>query len=350
MPFTIGITTGGGDAPGLNAAIEAVCRTATARGWTVLGIRDGFDGILTPDNYPMGDGVSQLRASDVIGIASSGGTILGAASTGNPFKEHPVAHVVDKLRTYGIEALVTVGGDGTQQISNTLHEAGMRVIGAPKTIDNDLVGTVTSFGFDSAVECVVECIDRLRTTADAHQRTIVVEVMGRHAGWIALHGGLAGDADAILIPENPFDIHALAQHIEQRRQTGQRSNLVVVAEGAVAQKGGAIFDSETHRLSGIGEEVARRLRQLTTQEVRAVNLGHLVRGGTPTASDRLLGLRLGAAVVRAIADGKSGIMVAWDGAHTIDVPLKDVAGHTKNVPANSDALTTARELDIFLGT
>ena len=361
----IGLLTGGGDAPGLNAVIRAVVLSAERRGWECFGIRDGFNGLLAPEHCS-GQPVRRLTADDVHGIGHLGGTILGSSNRGNPLSfpvrgadggitEHDRSdEVVALCRQQRFDALVIVGGDGSMGIANALHQKGLRVIGVPKTIDNDLDQTLSTFGFDTAVGFATECIDRLHSTAQSHQRVMVVEVMGRYAGWIALHAGMAAGAHAILIPEIAFDIDMVAAAILEREGAGRHHAIVVVAEGAQPIGGGhalltAAADGHAERLGGIGAQVATRLEQRTGKECRALVLGHLLRGGSPSAFDRVCASRFGAAAVRAIADGCGGVMVSL-GYNTIKlVALADVAGHTKCVAADGDTVATARELGISFG-
>ena len=361
----IAINTGGGDAPGLNAVIQAVTIAADNLGWECYGIRDGFNGILFPERYVKG-GVNRLTRDSVRGIGHLGGTILGTTNKGNPLS-YPVkqadgsTHNVDRsdellayFATHEIDALVAVGGDGSLTIANALHQKGLPVVGVPKTIDNDLDKTFTTFGFDTAVSFATECIDRLHSTAESHQRVIVVEVMGRYAGWIALHAGIAGNAHAILMPEIAYDIEKVAQKIQTRDANGHLYSLVVVAEGAIAldgQRDVLAPEEKGHveRLGGIGEHVAQSLQALTGKDTRAVVLGHLLRGGSPTAFDRLAALRFGAAAVRALDEGQRGIMVALGFPGVTYVALEEVAGRMKAVPLDGDTLQTGRDLGICFG-
>ncbi len=360
----IALSTGGGDAPGLNAVIRASVIAAVNRGWEVVGIRDGYNGILMPDNYPHG-GVFPLTRREVKGITHLGGTILGTTNKGNPlkfpipqpdgsFKETDrTGEVVDGLRSHGIDALISIGGDGSLTIANAIAQKGMRVVGVPKTIDNDLDQTVITFGFDTAVSFATECIDRLHSTAESHRRVMVVEVMGRYAGWIALNAGISGTADAILIPEIPYDIEKVAEKIRAREKSGSTFAIVVVAEGAVP-KGGtrAVIGTEVgrqERLGGAGERVAKELQAATGKESRCVVLGHLLRGGTPTTFDRLVSLRFGAAAVRALEQGKSGVMVALDPPTVKYVPLADATHRMKVVPLDCDTILTGRDLGVSFG-
>jgi len=360
----IAINTGGGDAPGLNAVIRAAVVSAINRGWECYGIRDGYNGLLEPKNYPDG-GLIPLPRSKVRGITHLGGTILGTTNKGNPLK-WPVKgkdgklHEIDRtdelikiFQKNKIDALVAVGGDGSLGIANVLSQKGLRVVGVPKTIDNDLDKTVITFGFDTAVSFATTCIDRLHTTAESHQRVMVVEVMGRYAGWIALECGVSGTADAILIPEIPYDIHKVAEKIEDRWETGAHFAIVVVAEGA-KPKGGTVSVvskeiGRAEKLGGAGERVAKEIQDITGKETRCVVLGHLLRGGTPTTFDRLISLRFGAAAVRALDEGQNGVMVALDPPTVRYVPLAEATNRMKTVPINCDIILTARDLGISFG-
>lgn len=362
----IAVNTGGGDAPGLNAVIHAAVHAARNLGWKVVGIRDGLDGILEPQNYPEG-GLIELTRPVVHNIAHLGGTILGTSNRGNPLKVSTQApdgsrvesdrtgEALGRFRDFGIDALISIGGDGTLTIARQLHERGLRVIGVPKTIDNDLESTATAFGFDSAVSFATECIDRLHFTAESHRRVIVVEVMGRYAGWIALHAGIAGRADVILIPEIPYDISRVSAHIRQRLAgRGRQYSIVVVAEGARPVGGGLTLKEAAHeghveRLGGIGEIVATQLREALGRETRSVVLGHLVRGGQPTSLDRSLGLVFGAAAVRALSEGQDGKMVAINPPRIDYVPLEMATAKLKLVTPDGYAVTTARTLDVSFG-
>jgi phosphofructokinase-like protein len=361
----IAINTGGGDAPGLNAVIQSVVIAADNLGWQCYGIRDGFNGIMFPERYPEG-GVYRLTRDKVRGIGHLGGTILGTTNKGNPL-HFPVNmpdgsvreidrsdEILTYFGTHEIDALVSIGGDGSLTIADALHRKGLRVVGVPKTIDNDLDKTYTTFGFDTAVGFATECLDRLHTTAESHQRVMVVEVMGRYAGWIALHAGIAGNAHAILIPEIGFDLDRVSAKIREREASGHMYSIVMVAEGAQAKDGHRelVAPAEVghaERLGGIGENIAQALARSTGKDTRVVVLGHLLRGGSPTAFDRLAALRFGAAAVRALDEGQTGIMVAL-GLHGVDhVALEEVAGHIRNVPMDSDTLQTGRDLGISFG-
>ncbi|HSM09088.1 MAG TPA: ATP-dependent 6-phosphofructokinase [Gemmatimonadota bacterium] len=360
----IAISTGGGDAPGLNAVIRAAVLAALGEGWECVGIRDGYNGLLDPDTYDEG-GLMPLGRREVRGITHLGGTIIGTTNRGDPLA-YPVRQedgtvvevdrsreLVDAFAAAGIDALIAIGGDGSMRIAGRLSELGLPVIGVPKTIDNDLEGTSVTFGFDTAVTFATECIDRLHTTAESHDRLMVVEVMGRYAGWIALHAGLAGSADAILIPEIPYDLDSVAAKIAAREAAGQHFSIVVVAEGAHPKDGErSVIDDEPgrgRRLGGIGQRVAYELAEMTGKETRTVVLGHLLRGGGPTTRDRILSLRFGAAAIRALCEGHAGCMVALDPPDVRYVPLEQVTGRMKCVPVDSDTVRTVRDLGTSLG-
>jgi phosphofructokinase-like protein len=360
----IAINTGGGDAPGLNAVIHGAVYAARGLDWDIFGIRDGYEGILEPNVYPNG-GVVELHRSMVREISHLGGTILWTTNRGNPFRrlvEQPDGsklevdrsdEILRYFRENRLDALIAVGGDGTLTIANELHEKGLCVIGVPKTIDNDLESTAVTFGFNSAVSFATECIDRLHSTALSHQRIIVVEVMGRYVGWIALHSGVAGRADAILIPEIPYSIEKVAAHLKRSHDDGKPYSIVVVAEGAKPVGGVATVKSRepgrVERLGGIGEAVAKQLGDLTGKESRCVVLGHLLRGGSPTALDRDLGVTFGAGAVSALAKGLNGVMVAIRPPHLEYVPLKDATAKLKFVPQDSEGILVGRALDISFG-
>jgi 6-phosphofructokinase 1 len=362
---TVSISTGGGDAPGLNAVIRAAVAAAYKRGWQILGIRDGYNGLLDPESYPVGQGVYPLTRESVRGITHLGGTILGTTNKGNPLR-YPARQadgtvkeidrtdeLIDLFRRRGIDAHISIGGDGSMEISHALSKKGLRVVGVPKTIDNDLDGTVVTFGFDTAVSFATECIDRLHSTAQAHQRVMVVEVMGRYAGWIAVDSGVSGSADVILIPEIPFRWEPVFQKIRERDESGRRFTIVVVAEGAKPEGGEhAVKHKEVGKLDslgGMGELVARKIREEMGRDSRCVVLGHLLRGGTPSTFDRLLGLRFGAAAVRALDEGHSGVLVALDPPVVKYVPLEEATHRMKAVPLDGDTIQTARDLGICLG-
>ena len=360
----IAINTGGGDAPGLNAVIRAVTLSALNRGWECWGIRDGYNGIMQPKAYPEG-GILKLTRNRVSGITPLGGTILGTTNRGSPL-QYPTrlkdgriverdrsGELVRLLRRHGIDGLVAIGGDGSLSIAAVLARKGMRVIGVPKTIDNDLDKTVVTFGFDTAVSFATEALDRLHSTAQAHGRVMVVEVMGRYAGWIALNSGVSGGAHAILIPEIPYDLRRVATALRERFHQGRNYAIVVVAEGAHPRGGSrSVMENEAgraERLGGAGQKVCKDLQALLKKESRSVVLGHLLRGGSPTTFDRLLSLRFGAAAVRGLSEGRSGVMVALDPPAVRYVPLEEATRRMKTVPLDSDTMMTAREVGIAFG-
>lgn len=360
----IAVNTGGGDAPGLNAVIRAVTIAAINRGWEVIGIRDGYNGLFLPERYPNG-GLINLTRECVRGITHLGGTILGTTNKGDPTK-WPLEkedgtiveidrtdEIMERFKEHKIDALVAIGGDGSLTIANEFAKKGLRVVGVPKTIDNDLEKTVITFGFDTAVSFATSCIDRLHSTAESHQRVMVVEVMGRYAGWIALNSGISGTADVILIPEIPYDIDKVAEKIKEREKRGAVFSIVVVAEGAKPKDGKvSVLAKEVgraERLGGIGDIIARQIQEKTGKESRCVVLGHLLRGGSPTTFDRLVSLRFGAAAVRALCQGKSGIMVALDPPRVNCVPLDQISGRMKFVDLDNDTMLSARELGICFG-
>lgn len=360
----IALSTGGGDAPGLNAVIHAATLAARNRGWDVVGIRDGLNGLLLPNDYPDG-GLIELTPDGVRGIIHQGGTIIGTTNRGNPtayptqqsdgtwIEVDRTAELLGRFAEHGIDAVIMIGGDGSMAIGQHLHEAGVRLVGVPKTIDNDLDKTTSTFGFDSAVDFASECIDRLFTTATSHGRIIVVEVMGRYAGWIALNAGMASGVHAILVPEIPFRLESVAQVISERERRGAYFSIVCVAEGArpvggeVSIVGKSLGQAE--RLGGIGAKVAAELERMTGREARTVVLGHLLRGGSPTSFDRLLGLRFGAAAVRALDEGHDGVMVALNPPAVDYVPLAAATHRQKTVPLDCDSLLTARDMGINFG-
>ncbi len=353
----IGILTGGGDAPGLNAVIRAVVKSATNSGIECVGLEDSFDGLIEPNRSRI------LTPRDVTGILRLGGTILGTTNRGNPFA-YPIEtsegtkdysdRVIEMFHKMALDALVVIGGDGTLAIAHQFSLKGIPLVGVPKTIDNDIVGTTNCFGFDTAVDFATDAIDRLHTTAEAHKRILVVEVMGRYAGWIALYAGVAGGADAILIPEIPFDIAHVAARLRDRDQWGARFSIVVVAEGAFPKGGTPSLLESAHggfaeRLGGIGAEVCEALARETGKETRSVVLGHLQRGGAPTSFDRLLATRFGGKAVELIKRGEFGTMVAFDPPDIVARRLEDVVGKIKTVPMDSDLLLTAKALGVTFG-
>ena len=355
----IGILNSGGDCPGLNAVIHGVVGAASRLGWEVIGFRDGFEGLLPPGDYMV------LDPSRTVGIMKLGGTILGTTNKGHfvaKVGEGGVSEVpqeiVEKakttLRHLEIGALIVVGGDGSLTTGLQLFKQGVPVIGVPKTIDNDLQATAMTFGFDSAYATVVDALDRLHTTAESHKRVIVLEVMGRHAGWIALYGGMAGGADVILLPEIPFNMNKVAEAIKQRDAQGRHSTLVVVAEGAHWETGEIVTKEKVgskgeDRLGGIGDRVAVAIQELTGKETRACTLGHLQRGGAPTALDRILGLRFGVKAVELIADGKFGQMVSYQQYHVGSVPIEDAVMKLRLVTPDSEIVAAARGIGVCFG-
>jgi phosphofructokinase-like protein len=356
----IALSTGGGDAPGLNAVIRAAVLSALQRGWEVLGIKRGFAGLLGEDD------VVSLTRDSVRGIAHMGGTILRTTNRGNPFKwprKKPDGtweeidrsdEMIINARQLGIDATIVIGGDGSLAIANQLSEKGMRVVGVPKTIDNDVAGTITTFGFDTAVGTALDAIDKLHTTAESHDRVIVIEVMGRHAGFIALHAGLAGTADVILIPEIPFTLGKVCEKIKARDRAGRLFSIVVVAEGAVPVGGtesimGESLPGQDRRVGGICGRLAYEIQKLTGKETRSLVLGHLQRGGVPTGYDRLLATRFGGAAVRAIEEKKWGHMVALQSPHIVTIPMTEALKEAKRVELNHDVVRTARETGISFG-
>ena len=336
----LGVLTGGGDAPGLNAVIRAVVKSACNSGIECLGLEDSFNGLIEPDRSRV------LTPHDVRGIMRLGGTILGTTNLGNPFA-YPVStsdgikdysvRVVEMFHEIGLDALIVIGGDGTLAIAHRFCGLGIPLVGVPKTIDNDIVGTTNCFGFDTAVAFATDAIDRLHTTAEAHRRIFVAEVMGRYAGWIALYAGVAGGADAILIPEIPFDLSLVADRLRERDTWGARFSIVVVAEGAFPKGGQLSVVEEAHgerveRLGGMGARVSEALEELTGKETRSVVLGHLQRGGAPTSFDRVLATRFGGKAVELAKQGLFGTMVAFAPPDIVARRLDDVVGKTKTGP------------------
>lgn len=326
----IGILTGGGDCPGLNPVIRAVVRKAINEGYEVLGIKNGWKGLIEKDVEP-------LTLQSISGILPRGGTILGTSRT-NPYKkENGVENVTANYKALGLDALIAVGGEDTLGVATKLSKEGINVVGVPKTIDNDLSATDYTFGFDTAVNIATECIDRLHTTAESHHRIIVVEVMGRHAGWIALESGIAGGADVILIPEVPIDIEEVCRLIQKRHSRGKTFSIVVVSEGAQFKKDTMVLQEEKldefgHvRLGGIGDLLGKEIEKRTGYETRVSVLGYIQRGGTPTAFDRVLGTRFGIKAVELVIAKKFGQMVALSGNKIIAVSLEAATGTLKTV-------------------
>ena len=340
----IGILTGGGDCPGLNAVIRAVAKKAFAYGYEVIGIRDGWRGLVEIDTVP-------LDIQAVSGILSRGGTILGTSRT-NPFKSPDMAEkVINNIKKLGLDVLVGIGGDDTLGVASKLFKKGIKTIGIPKTIDNDLSGTDFTFGFDTAVSIVTEALDRLHTTTEAHHRAMIVEVMGRHAGWIATYGGMAGGADMILIPEKPFEINDVADVVKKRAKRGRGFSIIVVAEGAVPKGVEGYITKDVKKdafgnvmLGGIGEFLAKEVEKATGVETRHVVLGHLQRGGSPTAHDRVLATRYGVRAAELINEGTFGVMVALQGNKIVPIPLEEGVRQTKTVD-----METYKVAEVFFG-
>jgi len=356
----IGILTGGGDCPGLNAVIRGVAKPAHDHGLTVLGIIDGFEGFVQGK-------AKELYNKDVSGILATGGTILGSSNKGDPFhwpelvdgKIKIVDRSKDALKHYegwDLDALIAIGGDGTMHISHQLSEMGMNVVGVPKTIDNDLEATDQTFGHDSAVFVVSEALDRLHTTASSHHRVMVIEVMGRYAGWIALHGGIAGGADIILIPEIPFSWDTIYEKVTQRNMMGKRFSIVCVAEGAKAKgenlsvKEKDIKRTDPLQLGGIGEKVAKKISENTGLETRYTVLGHLQRGGSPTPYDRILSTKFGTYAIQQVLKKKFGTMVALKGSEIGSVKIADAISKQKLVKPNTQAVLAASAVGVSFGT
>jgi 6-phosphofructokinase 1 len=360
-PRRIGLLTGGGDCPGLNAVIRGFTRTARGRwGATVVGIEDGFEGLLAGR-------MRELDYQEVAGLIGEGGTMLGTTNKGDPW-HYPVraddgtvtiedvsARAMARIREAALDALVVVGGDGSMHIAQRFVELGVPVVGVPKTIDNDLSATDTTFGFDTAVSIVSEAIDRLTTTASSHHRVMVIEVMGRYTGWIALAGGMAGGADTILIPEIPFRWEAVFRHVRHRAMRGRRFSIVCVAEGAKLPEGGEVLKgidrrrTDAKQLGGIGAVVARRIEEGTGLETRVTVLGHLQRGGTPTAYDRILATRFGVAAAQAACRGASGVMVALRGTEIVEVPIAESIATLRTVPPDHPWVDAARAVGTRFG-
>jgi 6-phosphofructokinase 1 len=356
---TIGISTGGGDCPGLNAVIRAATKCAILRyGWKVIGIRDGFDGLVFPDK------LRELTLKDVSGILPRGGTILGTTNRGNPFQYKMVEDGKEVVRDYsqkvienshklGIDAIIVIGGDGTQKIGLDLFQRGLSVVGVPKTIDNDLSATEITFGFDTALHTATDAIDKIHTTAESHHRIMVVEVMGRDVGWIALQCGIAGGAHVILIPEIPFTIERICKFVEEREKEGKRFTIVVVAEGIKMPLDlDATYGREKRtapRPKNVGQLIGDAIGMCTHREVRVTVLGHIQRGGSPSPFDRILSSRFGVAAVDLIARGDFGKMVALRNAQIISVDIAEAVGHIKAVDPDGDHVHTARSIGVCFG-
>lgn len=355
----LAILTGGGDCPGLNAVIRAVVKSAHQMGIEVVGIRDGFRGAVEED-YKL------LSMSDVSGILPRGGTILGTTNRDNPFayptlKDGDIQsvdrsdQVISQLQGLGVEALLAIGGDGSLSIALEFAKKGLPVIGIPKTIDNDLMATDLTFGFQTAVSTAQDALDRLHSTAESHHRVMILEVMGRYAGWIALYAGVAGGADVILIPEIPYEISKVAAAVKKRADSGKKFSIIVVAEGAKPLGGEMVVERnlpgriDPIKLGGIGAKLGEDLEILTGMETRVTVLGHLQRGGSPNAADRVLATRYGVAAVEAAIDGDFGTMVALQGQKIIRVPLAEAVNKLKKVDLEEPALHVARKLGIMMG-
>lgn len=356
---SIAVLTGGGDAPGLNAVIRAVVRTGLGHGLKVWGIKNGFGGMVE-------DQLLEMTNDYVAGILPRGGTILGTTNRDNPFNylieqdgksiyADMSGQALENLRKRDIDALIVIGGDGSIKIGSEFYRLGLPVVAVPKTIDNDIPGTERTFGFDTAVGVATDALDRLHTTAESHHRVMVLEVMGRYAGWIALHAGIAGGADCILIPEIPYNIDSIVAKIKERQQYGRLFSLVVIAEGAYPQGGeisvGRIVEGshEKVRLGGAGEKLARQIETLIGAESRCTVLGHVQRGGTPTAFDRVLSTRYGVAAVKCLLDGAFGNMVALRKNEIIRVPIAEIAGVAHNVTADDELLKAGQAIGISFG-
>lgn len=349
----VAILTSGGDAPGLNGVIRAFVKSATLdHGWEVVGVEDGFEGMV---------GTVKLRpltSSDVRGLLGRGGTILGSTNRGNfgwtkqndelVRNDGVYETFARNVKAHNIDAVVVLGGDGSQSIAHDLYMFGVPVVGVPKTIDNDLVGTDQTFGFDTALHVATDALDRLHTTAESHDRVMVLEVMGRHAGWIALHAGLAGGTEAILIPEIAFDLDVVVQKIAERDAAGALFSIIVIAEGAMPQGGNATYQRDG-LLGGIGVQIAAELGKRTGKDARAVVLGHLQRGGSPTPLDRILASRYGVGAVWAISQERFGQMVALQNDMLTTIPLLECANKIKPVPVDGQLVRTARSLGIVFG-
>jgi len=359
MSKKIGIVTGGGDCPGLNAVIRAVVKAAARRGWETIGIIGGYEGLLPPQN------LRPLDYHALDGLLLRGGTILGTANRGRfsakvghgetrGLPDELLAETKQGFDSLGLHALVSIGGDGSLSIAQQFYEYGIPIVGVPKTIDNDLAATIMTFGFDSAVACATDALDRLHTTAESHQRVMVLEVMGRYAGWIAIYAGVAGGADVILIPEIPFTYESICAKIAEREQAGKHFTIVAAAEGARPAGGEFVTaagqqQNREARLGGVGAQVAAEIEKRTGKETRVVVLGHLQRGGSPTNLDRALCTVFGAKAVELIAEGRFGQMVAYTGPQVIGVKISEAVGKLRTVPLDGGFVQSARALGICLG-
>lgn len=357
MSKKIGVLTSGGDCPGLNAVLRGVVRASERLGWEVLGFIDGYEGILPPVR------TTPLNRANTAGIMQLGGTIIGTTNKGNFIAKvgdgqkmaAPPEVITKARRTFEelqLDACIAIGGDGSLTTALQLFEEGFPMIGVPKTIDNDLEATAMTFGFDSAVACVADALDRLHTTASSHRRVMVLEVMGRHAGWIALYGGLAGGADIILLPEIPFDYEKVAEAVLKREDDGCKSTMIVVAEGAMPRHGTQVIAEQRageHRLGGIGEYVSNEVTQRTGKETRTCVLGHLQRGGAPTTLDRILGTRFGVHAVKLIEEEKFGRMVSYQNYQVLDVSIAEAVHRLRTVPPDHQMIEASRAVDISFG-
>ena len=359
MIKTIGLVTGGGDAPGLNAVIRAVVKTAVNQfGRRVIGIEDSFEGLLGSTS------TRELKPADVRGLLPRGGTILGTRNRGN-FVEHDSGgeaakpgevyrQAVANLEKMGIDGLVVLGGEGTLAIASEFHRLGVPVLGVPKTIDNDLAATELTFGFMTALDIATEALDRLHTTAESHDRVMLLEVMGRHTGWIALNSGISGGADVILIPEIPFSLESVAEKVLERERCNSQFSIIVVSEGAKVAGGAEMYveagsRQSAPRLGGIGHYCSYEIQRLTGKETRCVVLGHLQRGGSPNAFDRMLATNFGACAVRALMRGETGVMVSLQATNIVTVPISDAVANLKRVDPGSQIVRAARDIGISFG-
>ncbi len=360
MVRKIGVMTGGGDCPGLNAVLRAVVKTAMVKfGYEVIGFRDGYRGLVTNDYV-------HFKSGDVSGILDKGGTILGSSNRDNPFKFRVESNgkinyvdmsdkVIENVKSHGIDCMILIGGDGTLTSARDFARKGLKVVGVPKTIDNDLSATDTTFGFRTAVDTATEAIDKLHSTAESHHRVMILELMGRYAGWIALESGIAGGADVILIPEIPYDIQKVSNKILERKANGKHFSIVVVAEGAKALNGDMIINKvdETSpdpiKLGGVGNKVAADIEKITGEETRVTVLGHLQRGGRPVPSDRVLSTRYGVKAVELVNEEKFGQMVALQGNAIVDVSLEDAVGKLKTVDPDGELVNIAKSLGVSFG-
>ena len=354
----IGVLTSVGDCPGLNAVLRGIFCSAEELGWEVIGFRDGFEGML-----PEGGDTMPLTRENTSGIMQIGGTILGTTNKGHftakvaggdrmTISDEVITRASKTCRDLKLSSIITIGGDGSMSTALQLYRAGFPIIGVPKTIDNDLEATAMTFGFDSAVACVTDSLDRLHTTAASHKRLLVVQVMGRHAGWIALYGGLAGAADIILIPEIPFSLESVAETVQRREAAGYKSTMLVVAEGARAQHGQQFRKQSTSgewRLGGVGEMLGQEIEARTGKETRVCVLGHLQRGGDPTSLDRILGTRFGVKAVQLAREEKFGMMVSYQNDDVLEVPIAEAIHRLKKVSPDCQLVETARAVGVSFG-